>query len=487
MTAMAKACSAARLRSGGIRVMPQGSTAKPRVLKWAVKGAGGSAAKRTFERRSALVRVCPGGRAGSLTASPPLWGCTKPGAVKCSVCLRGFGNDNAWYQNHIAKCNKPKDPLPLAQRQKIELWVRKGTTDENAFTEVFDKGGYERRRGGFRLEDCKVWLDLGGHIGTFSCMALARGCDVIAFEPHAENSALLEDNVRGLPASMGGANGGAACSLVLHRAAVASGKFREASADNNGTMELLGATSERETYRNTLMREKRGVPLCSADCACTKCGRHFGSNVVLKKHEAKCKCTGEIPCTNCGLKFSTKKRLARHERSCKGQKVRKHDYCPAGRVPVVTLQEVLRAYPQIEGVKIDIEGAEIEMLEEMQPADWRNVKRLTFEYSNEFDNSAPRLRGLLANLSRHFLGGVYPDKPGTYEEGDEIKFPVYLAMVVHASTDALEPIRRLKQEKEAKVAAKAATCERMKRVSEAGIRKGIEAGTSAEAVIAAGA
>ena len=64
------------------------------------------------------------------------------------------------------------------------------------------------------------------------------------------------------------------------------------------------------------------------------------------------------------------------------------------RVAAYTLPEILEAYPEIEGVKIDIEGMEMEVLEEMEPGDWKNVKRLTFEYSHEYDQSGPRFRAI---------------------------------------------------------------------------------------------
>jgi len=373
---------------------------------------------------------------------PPVWGCTEAAVAKCRVCLRGFKTMGKAFTAHVASCNvKYRDPLPLSQRTLIPFWLRKGTTDENAFVEVFVKGGYERRRAGFRIEDATTWLDLGAHIGTFACLALARGCDVIAFEPHAENADMLEHNARALPAFRGTVTRGNVPALALHRAAVASVAYRTQNAGADGTMELLAHNQDRETYRNTLMRTRDGVNLCSGDLACSKCGVRYRSPKMLEKHEAKCTRAGEFRCTKCDLPFKTAKLLENHTLKCKGPRTFCSDFCPAGRVPVFTLKEVLQAYPQIEGVKIDIEGAEIEMLEEMAPSDWGKVKRLTFEYSNEYDNSAVRFRALLRNLEAHFKGGVHPDKPGTYEVGDEITFPKHLAIVVHASTDPLLPVQ----------------------------------------------
>merc|ERR1712232_15770 len=73
------------------------------------------------------------------------------------------------------------------------------------------------------------------------------------------------------------------------------------------------------------------------------------------------------------------------------------------RVQAYTVEEILTKHPDIEGIKIDIEGAEMEMLEELVLEDcWGKVKRLTFEYSHEFDDSGLRFRKLLRNLRQHF-------------------------------------------------------------------------------------
>jgi len=335
-------------------------------------------------------------------------------------------------RKHEAACKGVGDLLNRSKEQ-IRLWVRRGTSDENAFKEVFKKGDYEVRKYGFRLEDAKIWLDLGGHIGTFTCLALARGCDVVTFEPHAENVVLLEHNVRALPKSMG-VSGDAPRTCFLHQAAVASAAYRKTKADSDGTMELLSKALERETYRHTLMRQRGDTTLCSDDLRCEKCHRKFRSKKLMTKHQMKCKGGGEYECKKCGRRLKSALWLERHEKKCAGKHFN-FDYHSSGRVPVFTLKEVLEAYPQIEGVKIDIEGAEIEMLEEMRESDWGGVKRLVFEYSNEYDNSAIRLRRLLEQLQSHFRGGAVPNKPGTYEVGELITLPNAFAMVVHASTD----------------------------------------------------
>ena len=55
------------------------------------------------------------------------------------------------------------------------------------------------------------------------------------------------------------------------------------------------------------------------------------------------------------------------------------------------------------GIKIDIEGAEIEILESMKPEDWpSSVTHLVFEYTFDVDPSVPRFRKIIENLGQHF-------------------------------------------------------------------------------------
>jgi len=197
---------------------------------------------------------------------------------------------------------------------------------------------------------------------------------------------------------------------LFHHAAVTSPSYREEMADTSGKIELLASTRESETYRSTLMREKNGQTLSSADLCCGKCGLRFRSQKLCKKHEVECKRTGKFTCSKCGLPFKTAGFLRMHKAKCTGPRKFAFDYMPAGRVRAFTLPEILKAYPQIEGVKIDIEGCELDLLEEMLPSQWGNVKRLVFEYSNEYDDSAVRYQRILKNLRKHFVW-CYPESP----------------------------------------------------------------------------
>lgn len=57
-----------------------------------------------------------------------------------------------------------------------------------------------------------------------------------------------------------------------------------------------------------------------------------------------------------------------------------------------------------DGVKIDIEGAEIDILESVGPREWAswNTQKLVFEYSFDIDNSIPRFLDIIDSLREYF-------------------------------------------------------------------------------------
>jgi hypothetical protein len=62
-----------------------------------------------------------------------------------------------------------------------------------------------------------------------------------------------------------------------------------------------------------------------------------------------------------------------------------------------------------DGVKIDIEGAEIDILESVTYKDWASwsTKKLVFEYSFDIDNSIPRFLNIIDNLRKYFTTVYY--------------------------------------------------------------------------------
>ena len=93
---------------------------------------------------------------------------------------------------------------------------------------------------------------------------------------------------------------------------------------------------------------------------------------------------------------------------CKGEynKYRHTIFKKRGRksveIAVENFKKVLEKYKP-SGIKIDIEGAEIEILESMMPSDWPDcVTHLVFEYSFDVDPSIPRFKKIIDNLKDRF-------------------------------------------------------------------------------------
>ena len=72
----------------------------------------------------------------------------------------------------------------------------------------------------------------------------------------------------------------------------------------------------------------------------------------------------------------------------------------------VGLQDFLKLHPDVTAVKMDIEGSEVQIVEQMR--DWGNVRYLVFEW--HFDrrdqtsklNGLSRFRSAMSTLARHF-------------------------------------------------------------------------------------
>jgi FkbM family methyltransferase len=85
-------------------------------------------------------------------------------------------------------------------------------------------------------------------------------------------------------------------------------------------------------------------------------------------------------------------------------------------VPVQPILKVLTKYKPA-CIKMDIEGAEISILESLTPKDFTRakIKKLVFEYSFDVDRSIPRFLAIIDNLKKYFTK-VYYDKVKENEE-----------------------------------------------------------------------
>lgn len=208
--------------------------------------------------------------------------------------------------------NKPKKNLDLS------VYIRPNTTDIKVIKEVLETNTYEKPRMNFTLESGENWLDLGGNIGTFSLLALSRGCSVDIYEPEKTNLALLRKN------------------LVHNFKISKKWKINDAvvSATNQKKIDLYLCKGDYNKYRHTIYH-KRGRKSVSV--------RNVNIKDLLKKNK-------------------------------------------------------------FQGIKMDIEGAEIDLLEYLTAADYRKagVKKLVYEYSFDIDPSIPRFMKIINQLKKYF-------------------------------------------------------------------------------------
>jgi FkbM family methyltransferase len=71
-------------------------------------------------------------------------------------------------------------------------------------------------------------------------------------------------------------------------------------------------------------------------------------------------------------------------------------------IRVKSISEVLQKYP-INCIKMDIEGAEIEILEHLKPSDYQKINKMVFEYSFDIDKSIPRFMKIINHLKTIFI------------------------------------------------------------------------------------
>ena len=194
----------------------------------------------------------------------------------------------------------------------LEFVIRENTTDQKVIQEVIKRNVYERKKMNFFIKDSPVWLDLGGNIGTFTCLAASKGCTVITFEPEPDNFRLLNENIK--------TNN---LSATVYQEGVVAG--------DSGSLDLYICKGDYNKYRHTIHKVR-------------------GRQTIT--------------------------------------------------IQVRNFKSILEEYKPT-GVKIDIEGAEIEILESMK--EWPNhVSHIVFEYSFDVDKSIPRFKKIIDSLSQQF-------------------------------------------------------------------------------------
>ena len=71
-------------------------------------------------------------------------------------------------------------------------------------------------------------------------------------------------------------------------------------------------------------------------------------------------------------------------------------------ISMVSIRNVLAKHKGLNAIKIDIEGAEIEMLEQLTPGDYTGIKKMVLEYSFDVDRSIPRFLRIMDRLKTYF-------------------------------------------------------------------------------------
>lgn len=195
----------------------------------------------------------------------------------------------------------------------LNFITRPNTTDDKVIIEVIKKNVYERKKMNFFIKDSPVWLDLGGNIGTFTCLAASKECSVITFEPEPDNFKLLTENVE-LNKSK---------NVTLYQEGVVAG--------SDGILDLYVCKGNYNKYRHTIHKVR-------------------GRQTIT--------------------------------------------------IQVKNFKSILEKFKPT-GVKIDIEGAEIEILESMK--EWPDfVTHIVFEYSFDVDKSIPRFKAIIDSLSKQY-------------------------------------------------------------------------------------
>ena len=232
---------------------------------------------------------------------------------------------------------------------QLHIYQRPQTTDAKVVDEVLVGHAYQNKTAGLVIESDDVWLDLGGNIGTFALFALATGAKVVSVEPEPENASLLRKNLAANGTTFG--NG-----LSKHPTVK-----QPATLDDQARYDVVEAGVGVTAGKSTLH-------LCSGEY-----NKYRHTMYTTKRWDARSR---------------TWKTSARPR--------------PTVQVRIVALTDLLRRYPTINAIKMDIEGAEIPLLESLDAATCKPLRKLVFEYTFDVDPSIPRFMAIVRRLKQWF-------------------------------------------------------------------------------------
>ena len=199
---------------------------------------------------------------------------------------------------------------------KLKFKIRPNTTDIKVIDEVVNRNVYEKSKMKFFLKD-KVWLDLGGNIGTFALMALINNSKVYSYEPEKDNYELLKYNIN--------------LNKKFYKLKNIK-TFKKAVSYKQSNEKLYLCNGEYNKYRHSL------IPI-------------RGRNNIIN-------------------------------------------------LKTLALKDILKKYKDINSIKMDIEGSEIDILKNFKS--WKNIEQLVFEYSFDIDKSIPNFIKIIKKLKKYF-------------------------------------------------------------------------------------
>ena len=92
-------------------------------------------------------------------------------------------------------------------------------------------------------------------------------------------------------------------------------------------------------------------------------------------------------------------------------------------VEALALTDLLDSYPDVNAIKMDIEGEEIVLLESLTKEQVQNVNKLVFEYSFDVDTSIKRFKNIIAHLETLFDTVRYKPVPDIERWDIKTMFP----------------------------------------------------------------
>ena len=229
---------------------------------------------------------------------------------------------------------------------QLRIHQRPQTTDAKVVEEVLVGHAYQNKTAGLVIESDDVWLDLGETSVRSRCLRSRRA-------PRSSASSLNRRTCCSCARTCGNATAFGP-GLAKHPTVK-----QPATLDDQARYDVVEAGVGVTTGKATLH-------LCSGECVPS----HL---YTTKRWDARSR---------------TWKTSARPR--------------PTVQVPIVALTDLLRRYPTINAIKMDIEGAEIPLLESLDAATCKRLRKLVFEYTFDVDPSIPRFLAIVRRLKQWF-------------------------------------------------------------------------------------